>query len=138
MPFIAVLFCIVKERVALNDGFVESDIFYETVNSTEDVAEAEPSRINAEAMHFIQLEDENVASRLLEVEYLQAVGISVHDSTLRLSSERVRILPQITRMAEYHWQQLYNVKAHARLTSAITRELREQYNEYKRMNSVRN
>ncbi len=55
----------VKERVALDDGSVESDIFYETVNSTEDVVEAETSRINAEAMRFVKLEDENVASRLL-------------------------------------------------------------------------
>jgi hypothetical protein len=88
--------------------------------------------MNAEAMHFIQLENENVSSRLLEVEFLQALGINVYDSTLRLSSERVRLLPQITRMAEYRWRQLYNVKAHARLTSAIARELRKQYNDYER------
>jgi hypothetical protein len=72
----------VKKQVALDDGSSESDIFYETVLSTEDVAEAKPSRIHAEAMHFVQPEEENVASRLFEVGYLQAVGINVHDSTL--------------------------------------------------------
>jgi len=122
----------VKERVALDDGSIESDSFYEVVVTTEDVAVAEPSRMNAEAMRFIQLENENVSSRLLEVEFLQALGINVYDSTLQLSAERVRLLPQITRMAEYRWRQLYNVKAHTRLTSAIARELREQYNDYKR------
>jgi hypothetical protein len=71
-----------KERVALDDSSIESDSFYEVVVTAEDVAEAEPSRMNAEAMRFIQLENKNVTSQLLEVEFLQALGINVYDSIL--------------------------------------------------------
>ncbi len=49
-----------------------------------------------------------------------------------MHAERVQLLPELTRMVEYRWKQLYNVKAHKRLTAAIARRLLKQYNAYRR------
>jgi hypothetical protein len=72
-----------------------------------------------------------VREQVLEVEYLSALGIHVVDSTLPLDAERIRMLPQYQRMTQFRWNQLYNVKEHFRLTKAIARELKMQYDSYK-------
>jgi hypothetical protein len=41
------------------------------------------------------------------------------------------MLPQYQRMTQFRWNQLYNVKEHFRLTKAIARELKMQYDSYK-------
>jgi hypothetical protein len=72
-----------------------------------------------------------VREQVLEVEYLSALGIHVVDSTLPLDAERIRMLPQYQRMTQFRWNQLYNVTEHFRLTKAIARELKMQYDSYK-------
>jgi hypothetical protein len=47
------------------------------------------------------MQEENIAQRLLEVEYLEMLGIHVHDSLLRDDMGRASILPQLMRMAQY-------------------------------------
>jgi hypothetical protein len=121
----------VAERIRLDDGSIESDGFYEVVDTNDD-EEVLPNRENVEALRFVELEEDDVRNRLFEVQYLEALGIIVHDSTLGLCAERVRLLPQLTRMVEYRWNKLYDIKGHRRLIAAIARELLEQYNAYKR------
>jgi len=72
-----------------------------------------------------------VRERALEVEYLSALGIHVVDSTLPLDAERIFMLPQYQRMAQFRWNQLYDSKEHVSLTKAIARELKMQYDSYK-------
>jgi hypothetical protein len=86
------------------------------------------------ALQFVQLEEEGVQQRALEVEYLRALGINIIDSTLPLDSERIRLLPQFQRIAQYRWNHLYNVRSHKKLANAIARELKAQYDEYKKNN----
>jgi hypothetical protein len=121
----------VAERVRLDDGSIESDSFYEVVDVNDD-EEMLPNRQNVEALHFVQLEEEYVQNWLFKIQYLEALGIIAHDSTLGFCAECVRLLPRLTRMAEYWWNNLYDMKAHKRLTAAIAQELLEQYNSFKR------
>jgi hypothetical protein len=103
----------VKERIALDDGTVESDGHYDVVQKEDAVT----SRLNKEALYFVQLEEEDVECRLLELEYLVALGINIHDSTLSLFDERVTL----NHMAEYCLNKLYNVAAHERLQIQLLR-----------------
>jgi hypothetical protein len=54
-------------------------------------------------------------------------------ATSRLNIEALCfvLLPQFTRMAEYHLNKLYNVTFRKNLSIAIAKELQEQYNLYK-------
>jgi hypothetical protein len=112
----------VKKRIALDNGSIESDGHYDVVR-VDNNEEAATSMLNIEALC--------VERRLLEVEYLEALGKNINDSTLALCAECVRLLPQLTRMAEYHWNKLYNVTFRKNLSIAIAKELQEQYNLYK-------
>ena len=67
-----------KGRIVLDDGTVESDGHYDVVQKEDAVT----SRLNKEALYFVQLEEEDVECRLLELEYLVALGINIDDSTL--------------------------------------------------------
>jgi hypothetical protein len=67
---------------------------------------------DAEVLLFMHREKEEVKRRLLEVVFLEMLSIHVHDSMLALVAERVRVLPQLTRMAEFHWSKLYDSKSH--------------------------
>lgn len=80
------------------------------------------SPANAEALRFVLMEEEDVERRGLEVEYLQLLGINIHDSTLQRDKERNRIFPQLTRMAAYRWGQLYDLASNKRLTAAIMKQ----------------
>jgi hypothetical protein len=75
------------------------------------------SRLNKEALYFVQLEEEDVECRLLELEYLVALGINIYDSTLSICDERVTL----NHMAEYCLNKLYNVAAHERLQIQLLR-----------------
>lgn len=83
----------VKKRIAL--GSIESDGHYDVVH-VDNNEEAATSRLNIEALCFVQLEEEDVERRLLEVEYLEALGKNINGSTLALCAEHVRLLPQLT------------------------------------------
>jgi hypothetical protein len=116
----------VLERVAMDDGTRENDIYYDVVNNdtvdVEDVPTAEVA-----ALQFVETEEHDANDRLLQVEFLQALGINVHDATLSSDLYRIQILPQLTRMALARWDQLYDLRAHKRLTGAISRELTLKY-----------
>jgi hypothetical protein len=77
------------------------------------------------------MEESQVNDRKLEVEYLSALGINIVDSMLPLDLERIHVLPQYQRMAQYRWNQLYNCKEHVKLSKAIARELKTNYDNYK-------
>ncbi len=91
-------------------------------------------RKDAEVLQLVQREEEEVKRRLLEVEFLETVGIYVHDSMLALDAGRLRVLPQFTRMAELRWSQLYDSISHKNLTHAITKQLRMNYDAAKNIN----
>ncbi len=61
------------------------------------------------------------------MQYLNALGINVIDSSLPLHSERIHLLPQYQQMVQYRWNQLYKVADHMKLTQAIARELNNNY-----------
>ena len=116
----------VQEHVVMDDGTRENDIYYDVVNNDTGNVEDAPAAEVA-ALQFVETEEHDVNDRLLQVEFLQALGINVHDATLSSDLERIQILPQLTRMALARWDQLYDVRAHKRLTAAISRELSLNY-----------
>jgi len=116
----------VQERVAMDDGTCENDIYYDVVNNDTGNVEDAPAAEVA-ALQFVETEEHDVNDRLLQVEFLQALGINVHDATSSSDLERIQILPQLTHMALARWDQLYDVRAHKRLTAAISRELSLNY-----------
>jgi hypothetical protein len=89
------------------------------------------------ALQFVQLQEDDVNNRSLEIEYLSALGIHVVDSTLPLETERICMLPQFQRMAQFRWNQLFDSKEHLRLIRAIARVLKMQYDDYKLKNHLR-
>ncbi len=88
----------VHERVAMDDGTRENDIYYDVVNNdTVDVEDVPTADVAA--LQFVETEEHDANDRLLQVEFLQALGINVHDATLSSDLYRIQILPQLTRMA---------------------------------------
>jgi hypothetical protein len=73
------------------------------------------------------MEEEDINRRLLEVEYLQLLGINIHDSTLQRNKKLTRIFSQLTWMAAYHWGQLYDLTSNKRLTTAAMKQLDINY-----------
>jgi hypothetical protein len=114
----------VMERIEMDDGVTESDV----VADDEHVGNCN-TRENAEALRFVQMQEQHVSERALEVEFLSTLGINIHDSMLPLDLQCVRVLPQLTRFEEFRWSRLYDVNAHKRLTAAIARELSQKYKE---------
>ncbi len=80
------------------------------------------------------MQEENIAQRLLEVEYLEMLGIHVHDSLLRDDMGRASILPQLMRMAQYWWTELYDMAGNQRLKKAIMKEVEQKYKAAKGIN----
>jgi hypothetical protein len=76
-----------------------------------------------EATQFVNLQEENIARWLLEVEYMEMLGIHVHDRLLRDDMGRVSILPQLTRMAQFLWTKLYDMAGNWWLKKEIMKEL---------------
>ncbi len=69
--------------------------------------------------------------RILEVEYLSALGINVLDSTIARDHNRLEVLPELERLTHYRWNRFYYIHGHTSLTLAITKELLQQYNNLK-------
>ena len=120
----------VVERIHGNDDSIEDGSFYDLVD-----AEVEGNApTEDEATAFVNMQEENIARRLLEVEYLEMLGIHVHDSSLRDDMGRASILPQLTRMAQYRWTELYDMAGNQRLKKAIMKELERKYKAAKGIN----
>ena len=122
----------VKERC---DGTIENAADYDCVQ--EDAEEQNPvrHRVNNLAMQFVAHQEQDVQRRDLEVNYLKGLGINVLDSSLPLENERIRVLPQYMRLAQYRWNQLYDSTSHVSLTKAIAKHLKNNYDNYKRLSS---
>lgn len=121
----------VSERIASEEDEVESYEIYDCVERPADGGTMQDSHVDSLALQFVEREEANVRSRNLEVQYLAALGINIVDCTLQADAERMEVLPQLERMAQLRWNHLYDVCRHKKLTAAITRELKEQYNKYK-------
>jgi hypothetical protein len=88
----------VMKRVAMDDGTVKNDIYYDIVRNAPDCEEEEVEICaEAEALYFMQMEEQDVNDRLLQI----------------------RVLGNFRN---------YDVKEHKNLTAAIARELSEQDN----------
>ncbi len=117
----------------LNNGTIESHSFYECGDDPVEVeADAAQTQRSNLALRFVQLEEEHVRDRALEVQCLNALVINVIDSSLPLDSEHIRLLPQYQRMAQYRWNELHKIADHTKLTQAIARQLKESYDSYKK------
>ncbi len=66
------------------------------------------------------------------LEFLTSLGIHILDSNLAGDSERIEVLPVMERLALERWNHLYDLENHKKLTKAIIRDSKQQYNEYKR------
>ncbi len=64
------------------------------------------------ALQFINMQENHVRDRALEVEYLSALGINVVDSTLGLDLDHISVIPQYQHEAQYRWSQLYLSASH--------------------------
>jgi hypothetical protein len=121
----------VRERIDSDEEVMENDAFYDCVADMEptETILREP-RLNP-ALQFTNMQENHVMERALEVEYLSALGINVVDATLALDLDRISVIPQYQRVAQYRWSQLYNSSSHLKLTKAIARELKTKYDEFK-------
>jgi hypothetical protein len=114
---------VVAEHVASNAEDVERASFYDVMENDDATLPLDHNTV----CHGVNLEQRDVESRLEQLEYLNAVGIHVHDPLLRAAAERIRILLQLTRMAERRWGMLYDNSAHKTLTDAIKQPLIMKY-----------
>jgi hypothetical protein len=87
------------------------------------------------ALQFVQLQEDDVNNRSLG----SRIPKYIRDPcgrTLHLETERIHMLPQYQRMAQFRWNQLYDSKENLRLSRAIARELKMQYDDYKLKKSL--
>jgi hypothetical protein len=110
----------VVEQIHGNDDSIEDASFYDMVMDTKVGGNA---LADDEATQLVNMQEENIARQLLEVEYLEMLGIQVHDSLLCDDMGRVSILPQLTHMAQFQWTELYDMASHQRVKNAIMNEL---------------
>jgi hypothetical protein len=122
----------VRERVEIANGTIENHTMYDCVNDDAGEEERYQGRIEHLALQFVQNEENSVRQRAYEVQYLDALGIHVLDCTLERDANRISVIPMLQRMAQYRWSHLYSINHHKRLTNAIARELKDQYDRYKR------
>jgi hypothetical protein len=88
------------------------------------------SHVDSLALQFVEWGEANVRDQNLEIQYLAALGINIIDCTLQVDTKQMELLPQLERMAQLRWHHLYDARHHKKLTAAITRELKDQYNKY--------
>jgi hypothetical protein len=128
--------CLILHNMAVCErieaGQQENDGFYDCIadDVVEDNAQNEPRF--TPALQLTNMQEDYVMERALEIEYLSALGINVVECTLALDLERITIIPQYQRVAQYRWNQLYNSASHLKLSKAIVRELKSNYNKYKK------
>jgi hypothetical protein len=117
----------VEERIRSSDDIPESADFYECV---EDTIEAEPSVEPAgtvAALAYVQLEDDALEDRMLEIKCLSELGKDIYDSSLTQRVRNVELLDIETRLAHKRWKDLYNFAEHKHLQKAIIKELQDKY-----------
>jgi hypothetical protein len=102
----------VVERFELSDGVSEGDMVYDFVQQSDAKDDVQRPPHENIALQFVQLQEDDVHQRSLEVNYLMALGIHIVDAMLPLDVERIRILPQCQRMAQYRWNRLYDSREH--------------------------
>jgi len=123
----------VTERLNAGEEEVESDSFYDCVQDAVDCAGAHgETQLERLAREYVLREEEDIHQRNLDINFLAGLGINVLDSSLAGDMTRLEVLPQLERVAQVRWSHLYNVSHHNRLTKAIMKELKTQYNEYKK------
>jgi hypothetical protein len=110
----------VVEWIHKCDDSIEDAAFYDIVVDNE-VGETVPNTNDAidQAAEFVLMQEENISRQLLEVEYLEMLGIRVHDTSLRDDMEWVSILLQLMCMAQFQRNALYDMADHHRLRNAI-------------------
>jgi hypothetical protein len=123
----------VQERTESSDFIMESELLYNCVEDAEldDNNGEVGTRVNV-ALQYVATAEERVNERALEVQYLSGLGINIVDSSLASDLQCIAILPQYQQVAQYRWNQLYSGKDHLKLTRATGRELKKNYDEYKR------
>ena len=82
------------------------------------------------ALQYVRQQEEAIDSRAHEVEFLSGIGINAVDTTLRADHNYIEMIPQYQRIAQFCWNQLCNITDHPKLTSAISRQLKENYDNY--------
>jgi hypothetical protein len=129
--------CIILHNIAITERLddelegSEAAEFYDCVVDSSVHGIAEEAGIERLAMQFVQREAEHVGQRGLELSYLTALGINVLDNTLLNDTNRIEVLSTLERIALFRWNHLYDVRLHKKLTKAIARDLKQQYNQYK-------
>jgi hypothetical protein len=122
----------VVECINSNMDGTKDGNFYEVVDDNVDENVDDEATVHHNpALAYVCMEEEHVDQQLLEVKYLQALGINVHDCELRHDVERLRILPQFSCMAQYRWGELYDAYANHQLTQSIITKLHRKYCNYK-------
>ena len=121
----------VVERIDSADGCIENHTMYECVNDDAAVDGRYRGRVDHLALQYVQNEETDVQQRVLELQYLDALGIHVLDCTLERDANRISVIPMLQRIAQYRWSHLYSISRHKKLTNAIAKELKDQYDKYK-------
>jgi hypothetical protein len=107
--------CLILHNMAVCErieaGRQENDGFYDCIadNVVKDNVQHEPC-FNP-ALQLMNMQEDHIMERALEVEYLSALGINVVDCTLALDLERISVIPQYQRVAQYRWTSYTTVAA---------------------------
>jgi hypothetical protein len=119
----------VEERIISSDDSPESADFYDCID-IEDSIELEPcgnATGTAAALAYVQLEDDALQDRVLEINRLSQLGIDINDPLLTQRAKDVELLDIQTRLAHKGWKGLYNFEEHKRLQKEIIKELWNKY-----------
>jgi hypothetical protein len=117
----------VIERIESADGYVKNDTMFDCVNNDAVAEEQYRGQVDHLALQYVQNEENDVQQRALELQYLDALGIHVLDCTLERDANRISVIPMLQRIAQYRGSHLYSIHHHKKLTNAITKELKDQY-----------
>ena len=109
----------VMEQINLQEEVVENRLLYDCVEDRLEHGTRPESRMETLALQFVQSESQHVQERLLEVQYISALGINILDSTLQADTHRMEVLPTLERVAQVRWSHLYGVHHHKRLLKQL-------------------
>ena len=126
----------VVERLNSGSEEVESDLFYDCVCSVAADCGNSESRMDAVTRQLVEQQERNVRDRASEMQFLAGLGINVVDVSLEADQKRLEVLPLLERCAQERWNHLYDVTNHTRLTKAIIRELKLNYDTNKASKTV--
>ena len=119
----------VVERINNDESNRESAADYDCV--TDAVPPLHESRVDRIALRYVHTQADNVRDRLLEVEYLESLGIHIVDNSLQGDRNRLEVLSELEPVAHFRWSRLYDIRRHNRLTAAITKALKQHHDQYK-------